>query len=102
MKKHEVIMSSKIKTMINRLLNPLPKRKDVDVIKPYYLDYDGTVGFAQVMRDVEKKHVGILVKDAEGNPFTRVMKVTDRESFSDFGGTCTGLHFKRTRFEIKP
>lgn len=74
-----------------------PKAKNIQLVKPYYLKYDGKEGHAQVIGRVEKKFVAIEVNNPAGK-INRIMKVTKREFFSDFGDTCTGLSIKVTGF----
>ena len=75
----------------------VPQNKDIKEVRPYYLKYNGQTGFAQVMSRIETKFVAIEVNNPSGK-VNRIMEVTEREYFSDFGGTCTGLKFKATGF----
>lgn len=74
--------------------------KKVEIVRPYYLKYDGKVGFAQVTGNIQKPFVAILVNSQGGGQVNRIMEVSKRKTFSDFGGTCTGLDFKATGFIV--
>ena len=80
-----------------------PKTKHIQSVVPYHLEYDGKTGTAQVMGSVEKKFVAIEVNnpDFASGKVKRIMKVTKRHFFSDFGSACTGLTFKATGFILK-
>ena len=77
-----------------------PEAKDTQSVVPYYLEYNGKEGTAQVVGRVEKKFVAIEVNnpDFASGKVKRIMQITKREFFSDFGGACTGLTFKATGF----
>lgn len=77
-----------------------PKTKHIQSVIPYHLKYDGDKGYAQVMGRVEKKFVAIIVNNpgSKTGRINRIMKVTKREFFSDFGSACTGLSIKTTGF----
>ena len=79
--------------------NKLPKNKDIKVVTPYYLKYNGKTGFAQVVGKIEKKFVAILVNNPNGK-VNRIMEVTKRKYFSDFAGICTQLDIKATGFVL--
>lgn len=77
-----------------------PKTKHTQSIIPYHLEYNGKTGYAQVVGRVEKKFVAVEVNnpDFPSGKVIRIMKVTNRKFFSDFGGACTGLDIKATEF----
>ena len=79
-----------------KFFNKKIKIEDVHVVKPYYMKYDGETGYAQVMEKVTKTHIAIKVNLKGGGTINRVMKITKRDYFSDFGSCCSSLHFKRT------
>jgi len=78
--------------------NRPPKTKDVQAVNPYYLQYDGSKGYAQVVGRIEKKFVAIMVTCSDGSKVNRVMKVSERKFFFDFGGTCTQFDIIATGF----
>ena len=80
--------------------NKPPKNKDIQVVMPNCLSYDGKQGCAQVVGRIEKKFVAILVNNGSGK-VNRIMKVTKRKFFNDFAGTCTQLNIKATGFVLK-
>lgn len=75
-----------------------PKLSKVQAVVPYYLKYNGKTGYAQVIGRVEKNLVAIVVNnpDTPSGKINRIMKVTKRKFFSDFGGACTGLDIRAT------
>lgn len=77
-----------------------PNLDKVQTVNPYYLKYNGKTGYAQVMGRVEKNLVAIVVNnpDFSSGKINRIMKVTKRKFFSDFGGACTELNIKATGF----
>jgi len=79
-----------------------PKLDKVQEVNPYYLKYNGKTGYAQVVGKVEKKLVAIQVNnpDFPSGKINRIMTVTKRKFFSDFGGACTGLDIKATEFFV--
>jgi len=79
--------------------NKPPKIKDVQAVNPYYLKYDGKTGYAQIVGRVEKKFVAIIVNNPSGK-LNRIMKVSKRKFFSDFGGACTQFNIEATGFEL--
>lgn len=81
------------------LKNKPPKTKNVQAVKPYYLEYNGETGYAQVVGRIEKEFVAIIVNNC-GGKVNRIMKVTKHEFFSDFGGTCTQLDIRATKFVL--
>ena len=79
-----------------RILDFFKTKKEFDVtqvqlVKPYYMKYDGRKGYAMVATEVTKKFVAIEVNAAGGGKIWRVMKISDKKLFSDFGGTCTSM-----------
>ena len=78
-------------------IEKVPQTKDIQDVNHYYLSYDGKQGYAQVVGRIEKKFVAILVNNGKGK-VNRIMKVTNRKFFVDFGGTCTELNIKATGF----
>jgi hypothetical protein len=82
--------------------NNTPQTKDVQGVKPYYLKYDGKQGYVQVVGKITKKFIAVMVNNA-GEPsgkINRIMKVTDRKFFNDFGGACTQMDIKATGFHL--
>lgn len=77
-----------------------PKTKHIQSVIPYYLEYDGNKGYAQVTGRVEKKFVAVVVNnpDSKTGKINRIMEVTKRKFFSDFSSACTGLNIKATGF----
>ncbi len=73
-----------------------PNISNIHVVKPYYLKYDGETGWAQVIGEITKPYISIKVNSRTGGKIDRIMKITKRAFFSDFGGCCSSLHFKRT------
>jgi len=81
------------------MFNTKPTTKNTRFVKPYYMQYDGKSGYAQIIGKIEKKFVAIKVNNNAGK-INRIMKITKRKYFSDFGQTCTELHFKATPFTL--
>jgi hypothetical protein len=79
--------------------NKPPKTEDIQAVKHYYLSYDGNQGYVQVVGRVEKKFVAVMVNNGSGK-VNRIMKITKRKFFSDFGGVCTQLDIKATGFVL--
>ncbi len=79
--------------------NRPPKTKKVQAVIPYYLTYNGETGYVQVVGRITKKFVAVVVNNPNGK-VNRIMKVTKRNFFSDFGGACTGLDIKSTGFVL--
>ena len=80
--------------------NKLPKNEDIQAVRTYYISYDGKQGCAQVVGRIEKKFVAIMVNNG-GGKVNRIMEVTKRKFFSDFGGVCTQLDITTTGFILK-
>lgn len=74
--------------------------KKVEIVSPYYLDYDGEAGYLQVVGKIKKPFVAVLVNSQAGGRVNRIMKVVKRKFFNDFGGTCSELNIKATGFVV--
>jgi len=77
-----------------------PKMEKVQKVTTYFMRYDGETGYIQVADKVTKKFVAVQVNNPAGKVW-RIMKVTKREFYSDFGCTCTGLDIKATEFILE-
>jgi hypothetical protein len=74
-----------------------PKNEDIQNVKHYYLSYDGKQGYVQVVGKITKKFVAVMVNNGNGK-VNRIMKVTKRKFFNDFGGACTQMDITATGF----
>ena len=73
----------------------------VQLLRPFYMKYDGKAGYAQTYGHVHRKHVAISVNAGRGGKHRRVMKVTSNKNYQDFGGTCSMIDIKATRFVLE-
>jgi hypothetical protein len=82
--------------------NKPPKNEDIQAVKTYYMKYDGKQGYVQVVGKVTKKFIAVFVNnpDFPSGKINRIMKVTKREFFQDFGGACTQMDIQATGFHL--
>ena len=85
-----------ITKIFNKKPNAPPKREEVEQVDPYYTKYDGDRGSAQFSSRVGSDYIALFVNSSDGGKVLRVMKVTSRRFFFDFGTTCTEIGFERT------
>ena len=72
-----------------------PRLKSITHIDPYYLSYSDKKEdecYAQYIGAVETKYAAVK---------GIIMRVKKRESFLDFGRTCTGLNLKHSGWIIR-
>jgi hypothetical protein len=74
--------------------------KKVQIVSPYYLKYNGKTGYIQVTEEITKPFVAVLVNSQAGGKVNRIMEVSNKKFFSDFGGACTELDIKATGFIV--
>lgn len=77
----------------------LPKLKDICRNSTMHMDYDGKKGYAMIMHRVTSKYIAISVNNPNtpSGKVDRIMKITERSFYQDFGCTCTSLRFLATK-----
>lgn len=77
-----------------------PKTDDICRKSTMHMDYDGKKGYALLMHRVTSKYIAITVNNSShpDGKVQRIMKITERSFYQDFGCTCTSLRFVATKF----